>query len=333
MFFTRRKHAPALAPERIRGLRISLNTPVLRAEALPVAPARAVLVLYEYEDGRPTVGLAVRSLKTGGVIHYEPEADLPPDADGLDAVMAFGEGMGFLFDDDELEQGDAERAFAMWNDLMGAPAELDVALTSLEPDDGIEELLLVEEVSGPGAGFELSPDLETAAPPDTHLLTTMVEDALATRPDAPLEALLPPLTKFRDLEPLGAFEPSGMEPGEPAEPVPGEAAGLPTQDAAPAAPGVEADLPAAAPPAGGEAKPTGSSRKRRRAALGRLRLVKQRKAGSDEERRRFLARILSAFDGHRAADGAAQAEGSLGTLQLLRRKSEIRSGPPARRWR
>lgn len=304
MFFTRREQAPALAPERIRGMRISLNTPVLRADALPVAPARAVLVLYEREDGRPTVALGVRSLKTGGVVHYEPEDDLSSDANGLDAAMAFGEGMGFLFDEDELEQGDAERAFAMWNDLMDAPAELAVALTSLEPDDGTEELLLVEEVSDPAAVLEPSPEFETAAPPDTHLLTTLVEEALAIakpglqpelpRPDVSLE--VPALTKFRDFAPSGAFEPSSPQiEGSSAEAVPGETAGPPTPAAAPIGPGVDVDLPAAAAPTGGEAKASGSIRERRKAALGRLRLVKKRKLGSDDERRRFLARILSAF--------------------------------------
>jgi hypothetical protein len=289
MFFTRRKEAPALAPERIRGMRISLNTPVLRAEELPVAPARAVLLLYEREDGSLAIELGVRSLKSGRVVHFEPETDLPPESNGLDAAMAFGEGMGFLFDDDELEQGDGERAFAMWNDLVGAPEELALALTSLEPDDG-EELLLVEEVPEPDVPIELASKPESAAPPNTDLLTSLVEDALGgpapgsealpTPPEGPaLSVEASALTKFR------------TAPGTAPAAMPEEAA----LDAEAIASDGEAGLPAAAPVAEEAVEAAPRTRKRRRAALGRLRLVKKRKPGSDDDRRRFLARLLSSF--------------------------------------
>ena len=145
MFFARRSELPALSPEGVRGLRFSLNTPVVRTEDLPPAPARAAILLYESADAELLPLVGIRSLKSGEVVYFEPEGAV--DDGGLDAAMAFGEGMGFLFDDDEIDQGDAERAFGMWTDLMvDTPAAAEAPLLPTEEPDA-SEVLLTEEVS------------------------------------------------------------------------------------------------------------------------------------------------------------------------------------------
>ena len=334
MFFSPLKEAPALMPERLRGLRISLNTPVVRTDDLPAAPARAVLVLHEAESGQPAVLIGVRSLKSGEVLHFAPAEALAPGDDGLDAAMAFGEGMGFLFDEDELEGGDAERAYAMWQDLMAAPPVLDTSLPPLGTSASGDSLLLLdEERAAPGL-----PPAEVVSPPNASLLTDLVEDALAPAGEAGGEAPPPSLTKFRTFEPApagpelelaspgdtgsfdlsdpglsGSFDPveatsdfavdpeagPELELAERGETTGDLVTGEPEADAEPDAPAPaeaepETEAPEAAP-APPEPAPTKASTKKRRAALGRLRLVKRRKSDSDEDRRTFLSRLLSAF--------------------------------------
>ncbi len=200
MFFARRSEAPALEPSWFRGLRFSLNTPVVRTDGLPVAPARAALVLFEAPEGPPGVLVGVRSLKSGQVVHFEPEGTIDALEEGLDAAMAFGEGMGFLFDDDELEEGEAERAFGMWHDLMG---ELDPRSERAASPGASEDELLLTEALGETARPDTAPTREItqpAAPPDTDALASLVESALADAGGSlpPVgEASVPMLTKFR----------------------------------------------------------------------------------------------------------------------------------------
>ncbi len=279
MFFERCEAAPDLAPDLLRALRFSLNTPVVRAAGLPVAPARAALVLYEPVPGSFRVVVAVRSLKTGHLLYFEPEEAFRADDDVLDASMAFGEGMGFLFDDDELACGDADRAFGMWAELMDErragslpPAE---PVAEVEAEEGPEELLLVEaledEFDAPSPTelqLEITPPL---APPDTSMLAALVETALDTAvgeqvqpelaPQAVAQPAAPQLTKFR------------------------------SATAAPADRDLLADRDLPDPR---EESPR-TVRRRGRAALGRLRLVKKRRLAADEDRQTLLVRILSAF--------------------------------------
>ncbi|MCP3987129.1 MAG: hypothetical protein GY723_22310, partial [bacterium] len=325
MFFVRRDGPLQLSPEVLRSLQLSLNTPVVRVEAMPVAPARAVLVLYTSSTGGMEVVLSVRSLKTGQVLHFAPGDALPDVASCIDAAMAFGEGMGFLFDDDELAVGNAERAFGIWAELMGEPVSRPpVAASAVPPgpaaepsfefvddDEELEveeeiELLLVEAIEeGPGeepipvAPAEVVPELaresdvlaegvpelarepdvpaadahRATPPPDTGLLTSMVEDALAAD-QAPGSAepshspqIGTPLTKFRSAPPPPAITPAGDTDENSSHDIPAE-------DDAPALQVADPDRVATPPESKG--------RSLRKTALGRLRLVKKRKPASDE---------------------------------------------------
>ncbi len=282
MFFARRNAPLQLRPEHLRSLQLSLNTPVVRTEDFPVAPARAALVVHAVLDGPLDVTLSVRSLKSGQVLHFAPDGDVPDAASCVDAAMAFGEGMGFLFDDDELAAGDAERAYGIWAELMGdlAPPPSEPAPADDAGTDKIQDEFLLVEAVVP------EPEIE---PPDTSQLTSLVEDALAAAEPAGApegEAPSPPateLSKFRIGPPAGATPLGEADP-----PLEADA-------------DLEFDLPAPSEAfAAADPMPEGERRQRTRrrlgkAALGKLRLVKKRKPVSDEERRDWLARILSSF--------------------------------------
>jgi hypothetical protein len=139
-----------LTPERLLGLRVSLNTPVVSTEDVPPGPARAALAVHEDGAGRATVTLAVRSVDSQGVVFYGLEEDLPREAMlsvGVDAALSFGESLGFLFDDDALEaggRGARDRAFALWCSVVGAAPAGSVRLAP--PPAEPEELLLEDLV-------------------------------------------------------------------------------------------------------------------------------------------------------------------------------------------
>ena len=323
MFFACRDAPFELCPENLRSLQLSLNTPVVRIENLPVAPARAALVLHGNATGELDVTLSVRSLKTGQVLHFAPDGELPDAARCIDAAMAFGEGMGFLFDEDELAAGDTERAFGIWAELMGDPpprlpaaAPASPASVPEEPsfefvldDTEGEELLLVdaiEEAANDEAAWEYGPELaspsiassetssEVSPPPDTTLLTSMVEDALAVEP-ACSPPTAPTLTKFRRLASSPSEDSDAVNPPE-LDAEASESSDAPQQDdeSIDASPQDDTPVLHAENPDLSEA-PVPKHRRLRKAALGRLSLVKKRKPASDEERRQWLARILSAF--------------------------------------
>jgi hypothetical protein len=108
----------------IGALYLSLNTPVIAIDELPVGPARAGIALCEAREGAIDLLLAVRSLRTGQVICYCPDETLeagPAAAVAVDAALSFAEGMGFLFDEDEVAarpDGGSEVASALWRDLV-----------------------------------------------------------------------------------------------------------------------------------------------------------------------------------------------------------------------
>jgi len=86
----------------LHALYVSLNSPVVNLEKLPVGPAAAAVALH---GPGPGVTLAVRSVRTGRVVFFTSDAR---GAGGdavevlLGAVVSFAEGLGFLFDDDEV---------------------------------------------------------------------------------------------------------------------------------------------------------------------------------------------------------------------------------------
>ncbi len=281
MFFPRTTPL-SLAPAHVRGLRLSLNTPVVATEDLPIGPARAAILVHEEADRGETVTIGVRSLREERVTLYglDPEAGASASLDvALDAALSFAESMGFLFDEDELGSGGAaerRRCHGLWRELLGEIAPSAPARRAAPERAEPEELLLEEiaedatEVVAPGAeGFaldeeepfgaegELGPEPPEPEPLDRSdaMVVAQVARAAAggTRRGAPLA-----LTKFR---------------GDP-------------QARAPHA----ARSPGAAARAGGA---PAEARQRRAKPLGKLRLVRRVREGL--RRRNPLLRLFGAF--------------------------------------
>jgi hypothetical protein len=105
----------------LRALRLSLNTPVVTIEDLPVGPAAAGIALHAGPEG-PSLTLAVRSVRTGQVVFFYPDEDWSKTHGSqlaVDAALSFAECMGFLFDDDPIEAGgDAREAARCWAALV-----------------------------------------------------------------------------------------------------------------------------------------------------------------------------------------------------------------------
>lgn len=266
---------PELAPSRLRGLRFSLNSPVVTTEAIPAGPARGALLVHRDARGRLGVAVCVRSLRTGGVVLYRSDERFDGDAElsvGIDAALSFGESLGFLFDDDELEKGlDREDALQLWREFLGALREAGspdtgdaVALDRVDEIRAIraeepQELVLEDLVESDGwtrareryfgeldlQGLQVvavEADLPTPAPAPPR--------PAPRRPAANARERDLPLTKFR--------EASGVEPA----PAPEEKRG----DAGP-----------------------------RVARLARVRLVKRARAAEPPAAGSVLLRLLSSF--------------------------------------
>ncbi len=127
----------------LRALRLSLNTPVLTIEDLPVGPAVAGIALHEGPEGL-RLTLAVRSVRTGQLVFFHPDEDWNeihgPEL-AVDAALSFAECMGFLFDDDPIEAGgDVREAARRW-------AELVETAGAEEPAESPGEEIWLDEVA------------------------------------------------------------------------------------------------------------------------------------------------------------------------------------------
>lgn len=183
----------------LRALHVSLNSPVVTLEQLPVGPASAAVAFHAGE--RPGVTLAVRSIRTGHLAFFtsgrEEAADHPEVV--LDAALSFAESMGFLFDEDLVEAlGDRgpREAARHWIDLLGEES----------------------------AAFEAAEDfpLGDSAFEDEELLE-IVLDELASEGQLAAESMAAPallLSKFRRVAGDGFAEPVGGagDRGDSAEP-------------------------------------------------------------------------------------------------------------------
>jgi hypothetical protein len=115
----------SVAPAQVQGLRLSLNTPVVATEELPIGPARAAILVHADPELGPTVTIGIRSLRADRTALYGLEGD-PAEGAGLevaiDAALSFAESMGFLFDEDEIADGSAQaktRCVGLWRELLG----------------------------------------------------------------------------------------------------------------------------------------------------------------------------------------------------------------------
>jgi len=128
----------------VRALYVSLNSPVVTLESLPVGPASAVVALHLKEGAT----LAVRSVRTGQVVFFtssEELRDRPHVA--VDAALSFAESLGFLFDDDEVaargDEGPREAAWLWW-ELLGETRETE---TLDEPEEDLPESATCPQVA------------------------------------------------------------------------------------------------------------------------------------------------------------------------------------------
>ena len=209
---------PDLVAARLRGLRFSLNSPVVTTEVIPSGPARGALLVHRDARGRLGVALCVRSLSTGDVVLYRSDERFDGAGElsvGIDAALSFGESLGFLFDDDELEKGLArEDALARWRDFLGTlgegayaeshePMALDrVDATRAIPAAEPRELLLEELVepdgqAGARARYFGEIDLHGSEPPAARADLPAPPPERSAAGDTVREGSLP-LTKFRD---------------------------------------------------------------------------------------------------------------------------------------
>lgn len=103
-------------------LRMSLNTPVVAIEGLPVGPAAASLAVHAGAQGR-LVTLALRSVRTGQLLLLRPEErwdGLHGPQLAIEAALSFAESLGFLFDEDPIAGRDAEEAARLWWEFLVA---------------------------------------------------------------------------------------------------------------------------------------------------------------------------------------------------------------------
>ena len=185
---------PARAPlephgSPLRGLYVSLNSPVVALESFPTAPASAAVALHE-----AGATLCVRSIRTGHArLFTTTEAVARHRQTALDAALSLAESMGFLFDDDEVaRRGDAgpEESAAIWRELCGEGLHPETSDAPAPPaDSGVaepESEILLEEPFDADAEAQLGAEVETDETPE---------------PDGDPERLpLPPLlllSKFR----------------------------------------------------------------------------------------------------------------------------------------
>lgn len=189
----------------IQVLHLSLNAPVIAIDALPVGPARAGIALCRDSAGTLDLRIAVRSLRTGQLAVYAPGGSIAAGEPIVDAALAFAEGMGFLFDEDEVAvrgEGSEDAVAALWRDLVEeVPERLRSRATEADPE-------------GVAPAAEPEPALEVAVVADAS-------QALAVRVESLREVAVAPvladpaavLSKFRIIR--GGI----AAPLRPAEPV------------------------------------------------------------------------------------------------------------------
>lgn len=278
MFFQRAEALPCAEGDLV-SLRTSLNAPVVATDGAAPSPARAAIAVQRGVLSGLCVSVAVRPLDaTGaGALVFQPDVSgqntetLPTL---IEAALAFGESMGFLFDDDELEGADREgrqRATARWNAL-------------LEGDLPTESKPQIEV--GAVAPPPVSPSFDSDATIDLEGVTIGLEAGAAVAPAVPVAAAgpiapppptNPPLTKFR----RAAAQPTPAVAAEPTLPsllAPAKNDALGAGNASPA--------PETA------ARPHSP---RGRAPLARLQLIKRTRSAHDRPHTHWLQRLLGSF--------------------------------------
>jgi hypothetical protein len=171
----------------IRSLHLSLNAPVIAIDELPVGPARAGVALRALSSGGLHLQIAIRSLRTGEVVAVASDLDpegLREEVAAVEAALSYAEGMGFLFDEDEVAHGNADaaaKADALWCDLVEeVPERARVhashasprSPSATEPYDSVRDVPvqeLLSEVEAIAVEIDLPAEILAAAPPASLL--------------------------------------------------------------------------------------------------------------------------------------------------------------------
>jgi len=308
MFF-QRTELPACAEGDLVSLRTSMNSPVVSTDDQPPAPARAAIAVQRGALPRLFVSVAVRPIGVAGpALVFRPDVSSEQTetvATLVEAALSFGESMGFLFDDDEVEGADRERrreAAARWNDFLTGTGQGEVkpdvedavtqsaaSATRAAPsgraggsDFDPEATIELEAAIEPGPGVEPEPAIELEEP----LESAPARAPEASKPATRSKPASPPLTKFR--RSARASEPPAAT-APPLDPPPAVEPPAPAPLDAGSRPPAPVEAPIAAPP-------IESARiARGRAPLARLQLVKRARDGDDRSRAGWLARLLGSF--------------------------------------
>jgi hypothetical protein len=177
---------PRLSEEGLRGLCLSLNSPVVHTDELPLGPVRAAIACHDH-DGMPSLTVALRSLDGPAATAFRWDGELD-DADDVEGTIAiaqdFAESLGFLFDDDLVARhgGNASAAASSWRELVAEDEEAELLLD--------RELADAEAVGEDADGV---PSFDVAAEPD--------EDEPAPAQAEAATNAVPALSKFRRARP------------------------------------------------------------------------------------------------------------------------------------
>jgi hypothetical protein len=209
---------PASAPpdcdvQGLRGLRRSLNTPVVAIDLLPSGPASAAIALQHGSDDAPQVTIALRATRSGQLAFFsadEKRAQFGSPGVAMDAALSFAESMGFLFDDDEVEgEGEAgsTQAAQIWRDFVSTDAPAVVSRRA--PNEVLlEEIEVLEQAPAPveieARSADLTDSIPDAVPPAVPPAVGVLlgrapfeADEQAEAPFDPVLDLALVLTKFR----------------------------------------------------------------------------------------------------------------------------------------
>lgn len=308
----------------LQGMCVSLNAPVVYGDDLPPGPARAAIVTYAEDYGDFGMAVGMRALEDGTVAVYryrEPIVDAAGIATALDAALIFAERLGFLFDDDMIDENSRSgrrEALEHWNRLMG-DGEVFAATGVVEPpraplaeftlpgeglDGPMEDLLAMPEgmddpaPRAPGAELLLDDltDLAAESPKDELLLEVEpISDPLPTRrpvstPASAREVVARPSSPGIGAQgrvSLSKFRGQTSAPTRVVAPVRTSAA-RPVRDL------VEVTRPDLDGPAPDTQRPAANEAASGGAALGRIPITRRRKV-VESERPGLLVRLLASF--------------------------------------
>lgn len=197
MIFLRRTSPVHVRPEGVSGLRRSLNTPVVSTPDFPTGPAEGAILVHRELTGRLCVTLGIRSDRAGETALWDYDGQLadPGAVDvAVDAALSFAEGMGFLFDDDEVGAGTEEerlRARYLWEGMMGTGeiSGLEAARPAAEPapDPKPEVEARVEAEAEDEAELLLEDEADDDMPwSDEEMILTEVEVEVEAENTGPL---------------------------------------------------------------------------------------------------------------------------------------------------